>query len=115
MSRTFRALCVATCAFAMLITPATAADTTRARAAVAVHYGDLNLYTTAGATALIRRLEQAARQTCGNEANAQTAVARRQRACQTAAVGKAVAKLDNLVVATVYAEQPNGRFMISAR
>lgn len=115
MSRTFQALCVAACAFATLIAPASAAETTRSHAAVTVHYGDLNLASEAGAKVLIRRLDQAARQVCGGDAFARGLARREQRTCRTEAVTQAVADVNQPMVTTMFAERQDGRFAVAQR
>ncbi len=114
MSRMFQALCVATCAFAMLTAPASA-GTNRQHQAVAVHYGDLNLSSEAGAKVLIRRVDQAARQACGVETGSRGLVRREQRRCRAEAMSEAIAEVNQPVVTTMFAELRGARTVFAAR
>ena len=115
MSRTLQALCVATCAFAMLVAPASAAPTARDRTAVAVRYGDLNLDSEMGAKVLLRRLDQAARDVCGGDAYARGLVRHAWRDCRTDAMTKAIAQVNHPTVTTMFAEQRNARTILASR
>ncbi len=64
---------------------------------VAVSYADLDLNTTAGAAALVQRLDKAARLSCGGATLNKVDLPRLQafNSCRQAAVSEAVAKVGN--------------------
>ena len=114
MSRTVQSLCIAALAFAALASPA-AAETgrTHSGAGIQVFYGDLDTSSQAGAKVLVGRLNAAAREVCGADSQARGLTRLQQRTCQTNAVSRAVARINNPVVTQMLATS-TGKPMIFA-
>lgn len=113
MTRTFQTLSVAALVLAAVALPATAAETRRA--AVEVTYADLNLSSEEGAAALIRRLDQAAKQVCGVDYRQRGFLRRTQRACHDQTLTKAIANVDAPMVTQMYAGEQGRRQVFAAR
>lgn len=89
---------------------------------VAVHYGDLNLSTEAGARAMLVRIDQAARNACGGSPffygtyTIAPNLARKDFAtCQTNAVSSAVQTLNAPLVMRIYAQNGDEALRIAGR
>ncbi len=89
---------------------------------VAVQYGDLNLSTEAGARAMLVRIDQAARNACGDSPyfygtySIAPALARKDFAtCQVNAVSTAVKSLNAPLVMRIYAQNGDDALRIAGR
>jgi UrcA family protein len=71
--------------------------------AVAVAYGDLDLSTQAGSTVLYRRIVMAAEKVCPSVDIRELGRFEAVRACQDAAIARAVSRVDSPQLAAVYA------------
>jgi UrcA family protein len=77
---------------------------------VVVHYGDLNLATTAGAQALYGRISTAAERACGGEPSVREMRQYRDfRTCVDSSVERAVKKIDSERLQALHAERKSSR------
>jgi UrcA family protein len=92
-------------AFAALTVTATsfAAPKSADAPSVTVRYGDLNLDTAAGATALYHRISAAARQVCPEYYSRDLGLRAASERCQANAIAEAVRELNNPQLAAVHA------------
>jgi UrcA family protein len=91
--------------FAFLATTGVASAATDADSprSVEIRYGDLDLSTEQGAVVLYRRITAGAQQVCPPEDLHNLSAHARSRACQTAAIARAVRAVDNPKLAAVEA------------
>src|SRR5438270_13866162 len=83
------------CMFAGTVGAAQAATSTDAVPSIVVHYGDLDVSTTDGASALYQRISVAARQVCPVEVTKVLSQIGKNRACREAAIERAVNAVHN--------------------
>jgi UrcA family protein len=81
-----------------------------------VEYDDLNLSTSAGADAMLDRLEAASRRVCRSAGSGYRGLERRyaRQACAEATLGAAVASLGSPVVTAHYEGAPSAPIVIAA-
>lgn len=113
MTRMLPALAVSALAFAAMATPLAAKETSRN--AVTLSYADLDLTSEAGANALLRRVDRAARQVCGITHAQRGLFQRQRRQCVAETVGETVAKIDAPVVTQMHATREGQRMIFAAR
>ena len=114
MSRTVQSLCVAL-AVAAFASPAFAAEPGRAHPGVQVFYGDLDTTSPAGAKVLIGRVKAAAREVCGGDTRVRGLMSQQARVCQTNAVTRAVARINNPVVTQMLAARTGAHMIFASR
>jgi UrcA family protein len=74
---------------------------------VVVSFGDLDLSTTDGANALYKRISAAAHKVCPFEDSVHPLEVALNNSCRTAAIARAVGKVNNAKLATVWNEHVN--------
>lgn len=100
-------------ALAVFVAPAAAREDGPTR--ITVSYADLNLDTEAGASVLLRRIEQAGREACGFDRSAKGMVRHTARACYKKAVTRAVATVGAPVLTHMFAEREAGPTLVASR